>query len=61
MQNMIIEYECDKHEIDCQRRMHDIDNSYDRIDEIPSISNSFKHTPTLMELIENRHRVACFS
>ncbi|KAJ9553013.1 hypothetical protein OSB04_017058 [Centaurea solstitialis] len=36
---------------------HDIDNSYDRVDEIPSIWTSFERTPTLIEFIENRHRI----
>ena len=54
---MIIEDECDNHEIVRQRRMHDIGNFYDRLDEIPKISTSFERTPTLMEFIENRHRI----
>ena len=42
MHNMIIEDEHDNHEIVRQRRMHDIANFYDRVDEIPRISTSFE-------------------
>ncbi|XP_062021009.1 uncharacterized protein LOC133737487 [Rosa rugosa] len=58
MHNMIIEDEHDEHEHDRRpRQMHEIEKLYDRVADIPRISPSLERTPTLMEFIENRHRI----
>jgi hypothetical protein len=37
--------------------MHEIKKLYDRVTDIPHIMTSLDHAPTLMELLENHHRI----
>ncbi|XP_020266390.1 uncharacterized protein LOC109841871 [Asparagus officinalis] len=58
MHNMIVEDERDEHEcIRKLRKIHDIEEEYDHVDEIPRISLSLERTPIIIEFIANRHRV----
>ena len=58
MHNMIIEDERDERERESRpRNMHEIEKLYDRVANIPCITASLDRTPTLMEFLENHHRI----